>query len=109
MKIQKSQIAVLVLNQSPISAVFTIVRFAGDPKTALTGELLYVFQADSAKQMICWKNNEWQLSGIFSWGLTICGADGLPGVYSKVSHFRYWIDEQVAKVSMFGLTCGSEG
>ena len=53
--------------------------------------------------MICWKNNEWQLSGIFSWGLTICGADGLPGVYSKVSHFRYWIDEQVAKVSILGL------
>ena len=39
--IQKSKIAVLVLNQSPISAVFTIVRFAGDPKTALTGNLLY--------------------------------------------------------------------
>jgi hypothetical protein len=42
LKIQKSQIAVLVLNQSPISAVFTIVRFAGDPKTALTGDLLYM-------------------------------------------------------------------
>ena len=42
MKIQKSQIAVLVLNQSPIIAVFTIVRSAGDPKTALTGDLLYI-------------------------------------------------------------------
>jgi hypothetical protein len=39
-KIQKSQIAILVLNQCPISAVFPIVRFAGDQKTALTGESL---------------------------------------------------------------------
>ena len=29
-------IAILVLNQSPISVVFSIVRFAGDQKTALT-------------------------------------------------------------------------
>merc|ERR1711894_311833 len=35
MKFQKSQITILVLNQSPISVVFPIVRFAGDPKTAL--------------------------------------------------------------------------
>ena len=28
-------------NQSPISAVFPIVRFPGDPKTALTGDPLY--------------------------------------------------------------------
>ena len=37
----KSQIAILVLNQCSISAVFPIVRFAGDQKTALTGESLY--------------------------------------------------------------------
>ena len=42
LKIQKSQIAVLVLNQSPISAVFPLVRFAGDQKTALSGDLLYI-------------------------------------------------------------------
>ena len=41
LKIQKSKIVILVLNQSPISAVFSIVRFTGDPKTALTGDLLY--------------------------------------------------------------------
>ena len=39
-KIQKSQIAILVLNQAPISTVFPIVWFAGDQKTALTGEAL---------------------------------------------------------------------
>ena len=41
LRIQKSKIVILVLNQSPISAVFTIVRFPGDPKTALTGDSLY--------------------------------------------------------------------
>ena len=41
LKTQKSQIAILVLNQCSISAVFPIVRFAGDQKTALTGESLY--------------------------------------------------------------------
>ena len=30
----------LILNQSPISAVFPIVRFPGDQKTVLTGESL---------------------------------------------------------------------
>ena len=43
LKIQKSEIIVLVLNQSPISAAFTIVRFAGDLKTALTGDPLESF------------------------------------------------------------------
>ena len=38
---KKSEIVVLVLNQSPISAVFPIVQFAGDQKNALNGESLY--------------------------------------------------------------------
>ena len=38
LKIQKSQIMILVLNRSPISADFPIVRFIGDQKTALPGE-----------------------------------------------------------------------
>ena len=41
LKIQKSKIVILVLNQSSISAVSPIVRFAGDPKTALTRDPLY--------------------------------------------------------------------
>ena len=38
---QKSQIAILVLDECSITAVFPIVRFAWDQKTALTGESLY--------------------------------------------------------------------
>ena len=41
-KIQKSKIAILVLNQRLISAVFPTVRLPGDQKTALTGEFLYL-------------------------------------------------------------------
>ena len=37
-----SQIAILALNQCSISVVFPIVRFAGDQKTALSGESLYL-------------------------------------------------------------------
>jgi hypothetical protein len=38
-----SKIDVLVLKQSPISAVFPIVQFAGDQKTALTRESLHTY------------------------------------------------------------------
>ena len=39
-----------LLNQSPISAVFPIVQFAGDPKTALTGDpLIYKDQTNILK------------------------------------------------------------
>ena len=41
LKIQKSKTAISVLNQSPISAVFQIVRLPGYQKTALTGKSLY--------------------------------------------------------------------
>ena len=49
LKSQKSQIAILLLNQCSISAVFPIVRFAGDQKTALTGESLYDPQSTGIK------------------------------------------------------------
>ena len=40
--IQKSQIVILLLDQTPISDVFQLHSgFAGDQKTALTGESLY--------------------------------------------------------------------
>ena len=41
LKSQTSQIAISLLNRCSISAVFPIVRFAGDQKTALSGESLY--------------------------------------------------------------------
>ena len=41
LKIQKSQIPILVLNQSSNSTVFSIVRFPGGAKTVLSGDSLY--------------------------------------------------------------------
>ena len=58
MKIQKSKIAILVLNQCPISAVFQIVRFAGDQKTALTGDSLYIYAVKVGADVI----DEWSLT-----------------------------------------------
>ena len=43
LRIQKSSIEILVLNQSPNSTVFVIVRFPGGAKTVLSGESLYIF------------------------------------------------------------------
>ena len=42
LKIQKSKIVILVLNQCPISVVFQIVQLPGDQKTAITGESLHM-------------------------------------------------------------------
>ena len=64
-------------------------------------KMWHIFQGDSGGPLICWKNNEWKVTGIVSWGNTVCASQSLPGVYSKVSYYRYWIDEQVAKVINF--------
>ena len=50
LKSQKSQIAILLVNQCSISAVFPIVWFAGDQKTALSGESLYTTMIEIGAQ-----------------------------------------------------------
>ena len=54
LKTQKSQIAILVLNQCSISAIFPTVRFAGDQKTALSGESLYIKLQVYIVALICY-------------------------------------------------------
>ena len=56
LKIQKSKIVILVLNQYRISAVFPIVQFPGDPKTALTGDPLYI-SLNSIMYFLSFHNN----------------------------------------------------
>ena len=53
---KKSQMAILVLNQSSISASFPVVRFAGGQTTALTGESLYFFlrKENLSKSSLVW-------------------------------------------------------
>ena len=47
-KIKKSKLTILVLNQPSISAVFQIVQFAGDQKTALTKREAIIFRKNSS-------------------------------------------------------------
>ena len=43
LEIQKSSIAILILNQSPLSMIFAIVRFLGGAKFVLSGDLHQTF------------------------------------------------------------------
>ena len=42
LEIQKSKIAILILNQSSNSTIFAIVRYPGGPKFVLSGDPLYL-------------------------------------------------------------------
>lgn len=37
----------------------------------------------------------WYVAGIVSYGIEKCGLDGVPGVYTKVSHYVDWIKANV--------------
>uniref|UniRef100_T1ILI1 Peptidase S1 domain-containing protein n=1 Tax=Strigamia maritima TaxID=126957 RepID=T1ILI1_STRMM len=46
---------------------------------------------DSGGPLMIQKGNQWIQLGIVSWGIQ-CGSTHLPGVYTRVSQFRNWID-----------------
>lgn len=37
----------------------------------------------------------WYLSGVISYGLRNCGAEGVPGVYTRVSKHLEWISKTI--------------
>ncbi|XP_015729276.1 chymotrypsin-like protease CTRL-1 [Coturnix japonica] len=53
-------------------------------------------QGDSGGPLVYKNGNVWTLIGIVSWGSTNCNIR-IPAVYTRVSHFRSWIDQTVAQ------------
>lgn len=52
-------------------------------------------QGDSGGPLMMPKGKQYYLIGIVSFGPRVCGARGIPGVYTKVSSFVRWIDEKI--------------
>ncbi|XP_066587682.1 transmembrane protease serine 9-like [Prorops nasuta] len=62
----------------------------------LTGGLS-ACNGDSGGPLITIKsNNETELVGIVSWGITPCGTPGAPSIYTKVSSYIDWIRDSIA-------------
>lgn len=56
----------------------------------------YWFQADSGGPLMWLNGNQYFLIGIVSYGPTICGTPGIPGVYTNVTSFVDWIHEKIS-------------
>lgn len=49
---------------------------------------------DGGAPLVCQaKSKRWYVVGLVAWGLSSkCGVQGIPGIYTKISHYKEWID-----------------
>ena len=54
-------------------------------------------QGDSGSPLMYYDGDKsrFVLSGIVSWGHSICGKEGVPGVYTNVQHYMPWLESNV--------------
>ncbi|XP_070507576.1 transmembrane protease serine 9-like [Chironomus tepperi] len=58
-----------------------------------------VCEGDEGSPLVCQvdgNSNQYYQAGIVGWGVS-CGMKDIPSVYTRVSHFRSWIDDKIAK------------
>uniref|UniRef100_A0ACB8EAL2 Uncharacterized protein n=1 Tax=Sphaerodactylus townsendi TaxID=933632 RepID=A0ACB8EAL2_9SAUR len=69
----------------------------GQPITSnIGGNVVTSSMGDSGGPLVCLKGSIWNLIGIVSWGTSNCNVQ-TPAAYTRVSKFRSWIDQVVAR------------
>ncbi|KAK0072322.1 hypothetical protein PV326_000181, partial [Microctonus aethiopoides] len=53
-------------------------------------------KGDGGGPMVCERNGVWHAVGVVSWGIG-CGQYGVPGVYSRISHYLDWIRQIIGQ------------
>ena len=63
--------------------------------------LLFItfLQGDSGSPLMCQDGDHWTIYGSVAWGHE-CAQARSPGVYTRIPHYRNWIDEVLGNENM---------
>ncbi|CAK0789739.1 unnamed protein product [Prorocentrum cordatum] len=56
------------------------------------GEVTDICQGDSGGPIVCESGGSYFLHGVVSWGAASCGVENFPGVWSRITYGREWMD-----------------